>query len=81
MKRNEEKEFYEEIKDWDFSKFEIESDKLTNWDLYEILNKVTNKYEVSCNLVLNICDILLTTSLLVISFSLLTNIIPSIKNL
>jgi ubiquinone/menaquinone biosynthesis C-methylase UbiE len=43
MTRNEEKEFYEEIKDWDFSKFEIETDKLTNWNLYEILNKVTNK--------------------------------------
>ena len=43
MKQTKEKEFYEEIKDWDFSKFEIESEKLTNWDLYEILNKVTNK--------------------------------------
>ena len=38
-----EKEYYEEIKDWDFSKFEIETESLTNWDLYEILNKITNK--------------------------------------
>ena len=43
MTKNEEKEFYEEIKDWDFSKFEIESEKLTNWDLFEILNKISTK--------------------------------------
>ena len=43
MKQIKEKEFYEEIKDWDFSKFEIESESLTNWDLYEILNELDNK--------------------------------------
>ena len=43
MKRNEEKEFYEEIKDWDFSRFEIETESLTNWDLYETLRKISNK--------------------------------------
>ncbi len=43
MTRKQEKEFYEEIKDWDFSKFEIETDKLTNWDLFEILNKIADK--------------------------------------
>ena len=43
MKQIKEKEFYEEIKDWDFSKFEIESESLTNWDLYEILNELANK--------------------------------------
>ena len=42
MKVNE-KEFYEEIKDWDFSMFEIESNNLTNWDLYEILKEITTK--------------------------------------
>ena len=42
MKINE-KEFYEEIKDWDFSMFEIESEKLTNWDMYEILKEITTK--------------------------------------
>ena len=42
MKINE-KEYYEEIKDWDFSMYEIESVKLTNWDLYEILKEVTTK--------------------------------------
>ena len=34
-----EKEYYEEIKNWDFSMFEIETEKLTNWDLYELINK------------------------------------------
>ena len=38
-----EKDFYEEIKDWDFSMFEVTDEKLTNWDMYEILNYVTNK--------------------------------------
>lgn len=38
-----EKEFYEEIKDWNFDKFNIESENLTNFDMYEILNKITNK--------------------------------------
>lgn len=36
-------EYYEEIKNWDFSMFEIESEDLTKWDLYEILNKITDK--------------------------------------
>lgn len=40
MNQIKEKEFYEEVKDWDFSKFEIESESLTNWDLYELLNKL-----------------------------------------
>ncbi len=43
MKQKEEKDYYEEIKDWDFSKFEIEAETLTNWDLYEILNSLANK--------------------------------------
>jgi ubiquinone/menaquinone biosynthesis C-methylase UbiE len=43
MKQTKEKEFYEEIKDWDFSKFEIETESLTKWDLYELLNKLANK--------------------------------------
>ena len=43
MRQENELEYYEEIKDWDFSKFEIETDCLTNWDLYEELKKVTNK--------------------------------------
>ena len=43
MKKINEKEYYEEIKDWDFSKFEIESESLTKWDLYELLKKLTNE--------------------------------------
>ncbi len=43
MSQNKEKEFYEEIKDWDFSKFEIETESLTKWDLYEILNELATK--------------------------------------
>ena len=42
MNQKKEKEFYEEKKDWDFSKFEIESESLTKWDLYELLNKLAN---------------------------------------
>ena len=43
MKQIKEKKYYEKIKDWDFSKFEIESESLTKWDLYELLNKIANK--------------------------------------
>ena len=30
-------EFYEKIKDWNFDEFQIETDYLTNWKMYEIL--------------------------------------------
>lgn len=43
MKETQEKEFYEKTKDWDFSKFEIESETLTNWEFYEILNDLATK--------------------------------------
>ncbi len=38
-----EKEYYEEIKDWDFSKFEIETESLTNFDIYKTLDEITTK--------------------------------------
>lgn len=38
-----EKNFYEKTKDWNFDKFNIESENLTNFDMYEILKDVTNK--------------------------------------
>ena len=41
--KDKEYEYYDEIKDWDFSMFQIESDKLTDWDMYEILKSITNK--------------------------------------
>lgn len=43
MTRNEELKYYDEIKDWNFDMFEIETENFTNWDLYEILNKFANK--------------------------------------
>ena len=43
MKQDKELEYYEEIKDWDFSMFDIQTESLTKWDLYEILKKLANK--------------------------------------
>ncbi len=43
MKQEKEIKYYDEVKDWNFDMFEIESETLTNWDLYQILNKVANK--------------------------------------
>ena len=41
---NEKNEFdyYEKIKDWNFDEFEIETEYLTDWDMYEILEKITD---------------------------------------
>ena len=39
----EEKEYYEQIKDWNFDEFQIETQKLTNWDMFEILKSITNE--------------------------------------
>ncbi len=38
-----EKEFYDKLKNWDFSYLNVIEEKLTNWDLYEILRKNANK--------------------------------------
>lgn len=43
MKQENELDFYEEIKDWNFDMFEIESESLTDWDMYEILRKLAKK--------------------------------------
>ena len=43
MNKENELKYYEEVKDWDFSKFEIETESLTDFDLYEILNEVATK--------------------------------------
>lgn len=40
MKTNE-YEFYNELKNWDFSKIKYEEENLTNWDMYEILKANT----------------------------------------
>ena len=36
-------DFYNEIKDWDFSHINYEEEILTNWDQWEILKRLTNK--------------------------------------
>ena len=36
-------EFYEKVNNWDFSYFDIKEEKLTNWDMYEILKNNVNK--------------------------------------
>lgn len=41
--KNNEKDYYEQIKNWDFSKFNIVSEKLTDWDMYEKLKEFTNE--------------------------------------
>ncbi len=41
--KNYEYEFYENVKDWDFSKFDIVEEVLTNWDMYEILKSNVTK--------------------------------------
>ena len=35
------KDFYEGRKEWNFSEFEIETKRLTDWNLYEILKRIT----------------------------------------
>ena len=40
-------EFYEKVKNWDFSMFNITEEFLTNWDMYEILrNNVNEKSKI-----------------------------------
>lgn len=39
---NEELQFYEKIKDWDFSQINYNIESLTNWDMYEILKNNAN---------------------------------------
>ena len=38
-----EMEYYEQIKDWNFDEFQITTEDFTNWDMFEILKKVTNE--------------------------------------
>ena len=41
--RTKEFDFYEKIKNWDFSEIKYTEESLTNWDMYEILNKEANR--------------------------------------
>ena len=43
MKQENEFEYYEQIKDWDFSKFEIETEDFTDWDFFGVLNQLATK--------------------------------------
>ncbi|MBQ9279562.1 MAG: class I SAM-dependent methyltransferase [Clostridia bacterium] len=43
MGQKSEYEFYERIKDWNFDEFQIVSEKINNWDMYDILKDVTNE--------------------------------------
>ena len=40
---NNELDYYNRIKNWDFSKINYEVESLTNWDMYKILNEKTTK--------------------------------------
>lgn len=40
---NGELEFYNEVKNWDFSKIKYTEECLTNWNMYDILNKTATK--------------------------------------
>ena len=43
-------DFYNEIKDWDFSHINYEEEILTKWDQWEILEKLTNKDSILLDL-------------------------------
>lgn len=37
---NNELNFYNKVKNWDFSKIKYKEESLTNWDIYDVLNKI-----------------------------------------
>lgn len=41
--KNIELDFYNKIKNWDFSDIKVDEENLTNWDMYSILNNVAGK--------------------------------------
>ena len=43
MKESFELEYYDEVANWNFDEFEIETEDLTNWDLFEELKKAVSK--------------------------------------
>ena len=42
LREKNEFEFYEKIKNWSFDEFDIETEYLTDWDMYEVLKRVTD---------------------------------------
>ena len=45
MKINE-KKYYDKKKNWNFNNFDIISEKLTDWDMYDILNNLSNENSI-----------------------------------
>lgn len=43
-------EFYNNVKNWDFSMIKSEEESLTNWDMYKVLNDCTNEDSVILDL-------------------------------
>ena len=48
--KNDELKFYSNVKNWDFSMIKSEEEKLTNWDMFKILNDCTNENSVVLDL-------------------------------
>ena len=42
--------YYNKIKNWDFSKIKVEEENLTNWDMYEILKNSTDENSIVLDL-------------------------------
>lgn len=43
MKKEDELQYYEDVKDWNFDMFEIETEDFTDWDLYKILKTLASE--------------------------------------
>lgn len=43
MKKEDEFEYYDEIKDWNFDSFQIETEDFTNWHFYDLIRSVVKK--------------------------------------
>ena len=43
-------EFYESIKNWNFDDINYTTESLTNWELYDELNKIVSNYSVVLDL-------------------------------
>ena len=41
--KEKELEFYGQIKDWSFDEFEIKTERKTNWNMYDLLKKITDE--------------------------------------
>lgn len=50
MKQKNEQLFYENKKNWSFDEFDIKTENFTNWDMYKILNEITNKNSIVLDL-------------------------------